>query len=261
MPLDIKAEIANVRKYYEEEGKQDLIRVLLTGESGTGKTFMASTAPKPIHIDSFDPTGTLSIRHWINKGDIIADVQYEDEDPFNPTVFKAWKATFEQRLKGGYFNSIATYWLDSATTWTDAIMNYTQGSSRAGKVPEWKSDYHPQKVTIRNYLRKIMKLPCHFILTAHIEPQKNREGSIIARRVMFSGKGAITIPLLFTEIWVTDVKETSKDNIYRVLLQKKGLLLGRSRLASKSVLDTYEPANLKYILKKSGMNYEDKELL
>jgi hypothetical protein len=103
-----------------------------------------------------------------------------------------------------------------------------------------------------------MTLPCHFILTAHLEPQKNDEGSIIAYRFMMTGKSSIIVPLKFDEIWVTTTKETSKGIEYSVKLNSTGFYLARSRLAGTGNLSKVEPANLREIIRKAGLSYEDK---
>ena len=261
MPIDVRVEAEELRSMYKKSPRQDYSSVLLTGESGTGKTTLLKTCPFPIHVDSFDPTGTKSVRDYIEKGHIIPDIRYEDEDPMNPTAFKSWMREFEARRVGKYFEAIGTYMIDSASTFVDAIMNYVQnnpGGSGAGKVPVWNKDYHPQKVLIKNWLRKCMNLPCHFILTGHLEPQKDKEGNIIAKRFLMAGKGAIVVPLLFDEIWVTDSKETSSGVEYFIRLVNNGMLLARSRLAGTGCLDAIEKPNFRNIIKKAGMNYKDK---
>ena len=262
MPIDAKVEAEKLRQMYKDDPRQKLATILLTGESGSGKTYGLQKCPRPIHIDSFDPGGSKGIKKAIGEGHVIVDTAYEDEDPMKPTAYAKWKGTFEKRLDGGYFESIGTYCLDSATTWTDAIMNHIQKKrGGAGSVPEWNKDYHPQKVRIKNRMRQFMTLPCHFVLTAHLEPQKDKEGNVTAWRVMFSGKGAITIPLLFDEIWVADSKEKREGYDYFIHTQRSGLFLARSRLAAEGRLEPKEPNNLMQIFKKAGLTYTDKEAL
>ena len=76
-----------------------------------------------------------------------------------------------------------------------------------------------------------------------------------------TGKGAITVPLLFDEIWVLENKDTSKGLEYYTVLQSTGMLLARSRLAGTGKLGKTEPTNLKHIFKKAGLNIEDKPAL
>jgi AAA domain len=262
MPIDAKIEAQKLKEMYKDDPRQELAGILMTAESGKGKTYSLRTAPFPVHVDSFDPRGTKSIRDLIDKGDVIADVRFENDDPLDPHAFKLWKKEFEARRVGGYFKSIATYCLDSASTFTEAVMNFIQKERGApGTVPLWEKDYYPQKVELRKWISKCMSLPCHFILTGHLENQKDSEGNIIARRFMMTGKGAITVPLLFDEIWVLENKETSKGLEYYTVLQSTGMLLARSRLAGTGKLSAKEPTNLRAIFKKAGLNYEDKPKL
>ena len=58
MSLDIKKEAEALRTLYASTASQQKRNFLLLGDSGSGKTQCASTAPRPIHIFSFDPGGT-----------------------------------------------------------------------------------------------------------------------------------------------------------------------------------------------------------
>jgi len=260
MPLDIKAEIKKIREYYANDTKQDSFNLLLVGESGSGKTFMSRTARKPVHIDSFDIGGTKCVRKWIDKGEIIADTQWESEDPLKPSEFKAWKKEFEHRLTNGYFNDFGTYWLSSGTSWSDAVMNYVLAKAGiAGEAPRFTKDYTPQKVMIRNYITKMLNLPCDFVFEGHLKLVEDPDKGTVFR-FMTTGQGMVTIPLLFDEIYVTSPKETSSGVEYRLLTKSTGTFLARSRLAADGLLDTYEKPDIKNILKKVGREYKDKEL-
>lgn len=260
MPLDIKTEINKIKEFYANDPKQSTFNLLLVGESGSGKTFMSRTARKPVHIDSFDVGGTKCVRKWIEKGEIIADTRWESEDPLKPSEFKSWKKEFEYRLTSGYFNHFGTYWLSSGTSWSDAIMNYVLAKAGiAGEAPRFTKDYTPQKVMIRNYISKMLNLPCDFIFEGHLKLVEDPDKGTVFR-FMTTGQGMITIPLMFDEIYVTAPKETSSGIEYRLLTKSTGTYLARSRLAADGLLDTYERADIKHILKKVGMPYKDKAL-
>lgn len=264
MPIDARLEAQKLLDLYKNDPRQGLATVLLTGDSGSGKTSILRSCPKPIHLDSFDPGGSKSVRDMILAGDVIPDIRFEKEDFKNPSAFKLWMKEFEARFVGKYFNSIGTYMLDSCTTFSMAIMNLVQASPKGsgiGQVPEWNKDYHPAKVYLEDWFGKILQLPCHVIVTAHLEPLKNSEGAVIGKRFMATGKAAILIPLLFDEVWVMDTKETSKSVEYSVKIANTGFLFARSRLAAKGILNHQEPADFRAILKKAGLNYEDKPRL
>ena len=103
MPYDAKTELKKVRDHYHEDPLQKRFSALVTGESGSGKSFLVRTCRKPIHIDSFDPGGTKCLRDLIDKGDIIADTSWEREDPYDPKRFGEWMKAVDIRLQTGYF--------------------------------------------------------------------------------------------------------------------------------------------------------------
>lgn len=251
--------------------------MLLIGEIGTGKTFIARTARKPVHIDSFDYGGATGLREWEQKGEIIIN-DYEDENPFNPQQFSRWKTEFETLRSGGYFDHIGTYMLDSSTSFEKAIMGLVmqQGGGltkakggRAGQVPEFTSDFYPTSVIATNWIKLVCTLPCDVIVTGHLAPkirkQKNDLGEIVEYTDGYQysaiGKAKDTIPLCFDEVYHTDVKEGSKGLEYYVITQRTDKHVARSRLAGEGKLQLRERPDIKHILKAAGLPTDDKPLL
>ena len=251
-------EFKRLRASYEEQSDKKNFSALVLGESGSGKSFLARTARGPVHVDSFDPGTGRGLRDCVTSGHIIIDSSFEDEDPMKPTQFALWEKTMERRIKEGYFNFIGTYVLDSSTTWSSAIMNeILRRAGIPGQNPRFTHDYGPQKATINNWLRRLLTLPCDFILTGHLELVKDEVSGKVSWRYMTAGKGSVTIPLLFDEIWVMEPKDSSKGVEYRILTQSAGGHLARSRMAQDGLLSKHEPADIKAALKKAGRNYAD----
>lgn len=262
IPLDIIKEASEIKTMYENDPTQDSFSCLLLGEAGSGKTFFIRTCRKPIHIDSFDPGGTKGIKKHIKSGEIIAATQYEKEDPMKPFAFNQWKKDMERRIKIGYFNHIGTYVLDSSSTWSDTIMNQIlKLAGIAGQAPRFTKDYTPQKMQIRNWISVMMALPCDFVMTGHLEAFKDEVSGSVTYRFLTTGKGVVTIPGLFDELWVCDPKETSQGVTYRILTQSTGKHIARSRLAEEGKLLQYEEPDMKKILKKVKHDFADKPLL
>ena len=267
MAYDYTSELNRVKDYYNSDALQQRFSALVTGESGSGKTYLASTCRFPVHIDSFDPGGTKGLRKWIASGDIVADTRWESEDPFKPAVFDEWKKTVEIRFRTGYFNHFGTYFLDSATTWADSIMNAQLGSvDKAGEAPKWNRDYTPQKIALINYVKKFMTLPCDFILTGHLKTLEEvlgqtKEGSDIKKvsyRFMAVGQAMVIIPLQFDELYVMYGEETSSGVKRKLLIDAQGKYVARSRLKGGGKLNSTEDPDIKKLLKKIGLNWEDK---
>ena len=261
--LNAKLMAKELAEKYKTDVRQQTFNLLLLGEMGSGKTFLARTARKPIHIDSFDPGGSKGLEDLIKKGDIIVDSRYESEKPMEPFAFTEWKAVMTSRVREGYFNHIGTYLLDSSTSWSKAIMNsILKKAGIPGTAPRFTKDYTPQKIAIENSIYECLSLPCDFILTGHLETFCDEsDGGKVRFRYMTTGKGALVIPTLFDEVWVMEPKSTSGGVEYRILTQNTGTYTCRSRMAKDGLLDQYEKADIKAILKKVKKDAEDKPRL
>ena len=266
IPLEILKEADELQDIYSKDPRQNSFNALVLGKKGSGKSFLARTCRKPVHIDSFDPGGTKGLKDLILKdgkptGIIIADTRYESEDPKDPKMFVEWRKQMEKRAKMNYFDHLGTYILDSSTTWSETIMNWILKAAHiAGEAPRWAHDYVPQKVQIRNWVREMLDLPCDFIMTGHLEGEKDEVSGRMTYEYMTTGKGVILIPLLFDELYIMDPKESSKGTNYRILTKATGSYTACSRLAREGLLEQYEEANIKSILKKVGLPTQDKPL-
>jgi len=269
MAYNAQDELKKVKEYYSEDPLQKRFSALITGDTNAGKTFILRTARKPVHVDSFDPGGTKCLLDLIKTGDIVADTQWETDDPFEPKAFAEWKRAVDRRMHVGYYDQFGTVCIDSATTFGEAIMNYGMGSrGRAGEVPQHRKDYNPQKVEMTNYIRKLMNLPCDFILTGHLRENKElimvdastgvrRED--ITYRFYTTGQAVVTIPLLFDEVYVIVGKGNPPKR--EMLIDSLGKYVARSRLKRDGKLDATEPPDIKALLKKAGFSHEDKPKL
>lgn len=277
MPYDYKNELKKVTDYYNGDPLQKRFSALVTGETNAGKTFLLRSARLPIHVDSFDPGGTKCLNDMIRKkenpnGQIVADTKWESDNPFAPDKFAEWKKSIDIRLAINYFHKFGTYCIDSATTWGIAVMNYQMASKDdAGGVPQHRRDYNPQKVEMVNYIHKLMRIPCDFILTGHLREIKKlvrvdtKTGisyEDIKYRFYTTGQAVITIPLLFDEIYVLTGRDgKGREPTREMLIDSLGEYVARSRLKANGKLDAVEPPNIKGLLKKIGLDWHDKPKL
>lgn len=272
MAYDYRKELKRVKDYYDGDPLQKRISILVTGETNAGKTYLLRTARKPIHVDSFDPGGTKCLRDLIAKGDIIADTSWEADDPFNPDTFAKWMKAVNIRFQIGYFEKFGTYCLDSATTFGDTVMNYQLASKdRAGEPPRHRQDYNPQKVYMTNYIKKLMRLPCDFIMTGHLREIKklvriDQKTGIATEDIKYrfytTGQAVVTIPLLFDEIYVMTGKDgRGREPKREMLIDSLGEYIARSRLKANGLLEATEPPDIKALLKKIGLDWRDKPRL
>jgi len=274
MSYDPMKELKRVTDYYNGDPLQKRFSAIITGETNAGKTYTLRTARFPVHIDSFDPGGTKCLVDLIRnkenpKGQIVADTSWETEDPFDPKVFAEWMKVTNIRLQTNYFSMFGTYCIDSLTTFGKAVMNYQLGlKSRAGEVPQHRHDYNPQKTFIENYIRKLMNLDCDFIVTGHlremeellsIDTQTGIRRTDIKFRLYVTGQAVITIPLLFDELYTIIGKGNPPKR--EMLIDSLGKYIARSRLKRNGKLEASEEPDIRKLLKKIGLKWEDKPRL
>lgn len=267
MPLDIKAEIADIQKRYNESSNTKYFRSVIFGDVGTGKTTCALTCPRPIHIDSFDPGGTKSVRRGIQEGWIVVDNSFENEDPTDPKALKLFEEHFNERRKSGYFDYFATYYLDSLTMFGKAALNLVvKKKGRVDGIPQTggqrggDNDYVLQQAMMETALRQILNLPCHVIITAHPDLSVDEDSGgkkIIGPNVV--GQLRARLPLMVDEIYCAQTAPTKEGSLkYRLLTQQDGIYRCRSRLAATGRISMYEDQDIKAILKKAGYPADDK---
>ncbi len=277
MALDARVEAQKLREMYMNDPRQQSFNLLLLGEKSSGKTNLLKTARMPVHVDSFDPEGCLTLRDEIIKGDVVADTRWEHENPLEPKQFKAWLSMFEYRLMSKYFDFIGTYCIDSTTTWSMAIMGQIMADdpkSKPGEIPKWGSGhYTKQRRMLENIVQRILSLPCDVILTGHLAPiyedkriplgnnEYDTQRELVRYDYMAVGQSAVIIPTLFSEMWVMQTEDGPLGPKYSLLTSRKGLYKAGTRLGAGGKLSQKEEPNIKAILKKCGLKWEDKEPL
>jgi len=258
--LNVQEQFAVLRKRFEEDPTRETFNALICGEAGTGKTYLLKTARKPVLVAGFDPGGHVTLREEIGKGEVIY-LNFAPDNPFKPWAFRQFASEFQDLESKGIFNHIATFALDSSTMFAEAILNYFVAQrGAAGKTPNGKTDYLPQKTELRNWLNKILALPCDVIVTGHLESEKDEVTGRLTYRYATTGKGTFLFPALFDEIYVMSAEETSQGIKRSIITASTGRYLARSRLATNGKIEPYEAPNIKNILKKAGYPTEDKPL-
>jgi len=265
--LRAKEKFAQISERYKNTAQNTTFNALIYGDFGTGKTSLLKTCPKPVYIHSFDPGGTKSIRREIEKGDIIADTSFEFSEKADAlSLYKEWDREFREMKNNGIFNHIGTFVIDSGTM-LNKILLEVASSVNSKNTPisglnirvAFLQDYRVQMVALEMIVKECTGLPCHFIMTGHVDRQKDETTGSFVNGPMLTGKHTQEIPLLFDEVYVAGNKQTSKGQEYYLITQNEGAFKARSRLAGMYPLDRREPQDIKALLKKCDFTYEDKE--
>jgi len=264
MQMEFKDEASKIQKLYKDQEAQEKVNFLISGPAGSGKTTVAETCRRPVLIHSFDPGGTRCLidkggKTLIDGASILADTRFENEDPLRPTVFNLWMNEFNRLSRIGFFNGLGTYFLDSATNWSEAYMNeLLKLDGRAGGVPQ-QQDYLKQIIKVRDAVKTMTTLPCDFVFTAHHEVQKDELTGRTRAELLITGKLRQKIPPMFDEIYVTQAKGTAAGVEYSFLTRNDGFYEARTRMG-RHTFEKYEKKDIKHLLRKAGKPCEDKEL-
>lgn len=200
---------------------------LMLGATGSGKTSQLLTLPGKKFAYLFDPNAIMSLQGH--------DVDYEEFYPrdismdvaslakggksSNVTggsrsdVYVAWEKDAEEKISSGFFDDYDVIAIDSCTTLLDLIMDYVLNiNGRAGSWPH-QDDYGPQMMTFISIIRTFAGMGKTLFVTGHLSMEKDELTQGIYRIPIMTGKLKDKIPLIFSDIFATDVTNDGKGNI------------------------------------------------
>jgi hypothetical protein len=198
------------------------LKVLVWSKSGTGKTRLAASARPlgPEYIFDFDSRldglGALPIEP-------IDYDTYRDLNPKQPKAFDSARMKLDALAVANPF-PYTTVVLDSLTTFQIAALHKSMVQTKAF-MPNLKrindgtagvevpvmQDYQGAMAFVEQFLMKLISLPCHVIVTAHEEVDKDPISEKMFWNLAVSGKLAIKLPGLFNELWRMNVTQITKD--------------------------------------------------
>jgi hypothetical protein len=198
---------------------EGLHRILLLGNTGTGKTSQFLTLPGKKFMYIFDPNALQTLRGY--------DVEFEE---FLPSAVKLdavpsskegqakadkvmmtqkadsylrWEKDWDDKYNKKYFNQFDWIGFDSCTTFLDLIMERLLTiEGRQGQFPQ-QNDWGPQMVTFTNIVRTAMSLNKPLFFTGHLKTDKDEVTQSIVQLPLFTGQLREKLPLLFSDIFLT----------------------------------------------------------
>lgn len=211
------------------------IRLLLFGDSGTGKTCFASGWPGPVHYADFDGK-VSSAAAFLADSPKLAEISYENYAPTDKigTAGARFNADLGKMRKEGKLPG--TLVLDSLTTFSDEMMRYLMklnpGIKRMdtlGAATPAMQDYQVARLFFKQMLGELLNLPCNLVVTAHVQMDKDEITGEILRTPMIAGKLSRELPILFPEVYRSYVKDgkylaqTKSDSKFQCRTQIRGL--------------------------------------
>lgn len=187
------------------------LKLLLIGESGSGKTSFLAGMPKP-WIADFDGkvvSGAEFLRK--HKPAQLAHVEYEDYASMKGApILPANKVNSDLgKFKTQVPFPYETVGLDSLTTFSDHSMEYLikanpgvvkRMATQGVQLPVLQ-DYQMARIWFKQFIGAMLALPCNVVMTAHIQTEKDEVTGRIIRSPMMAGKLAQELPIYFGEVW------------------------------------------------------------
>lgn len=205
-------------------------RILILGDTGSGKTTQLLTLPGKKFAYLFDSNALLSLqgsdvdyeeflpdRLNLNVQSLSKDKGGDKVTAHKNTLYADWQKDFEDRYKDGFFDQYDVIAMDSATTFLDLIMDRTLTiNGRAGSWPQ-QDDYGPQMSTFTNVCRTLTAMGKTIYMTGHLEMKQDELSKRIYRQPMMTGRLRTKIPLLFSDIFIATAENDGKGKINYLL--------------------------------------------
>jgi hypothetical protein len=233
-------------------------RILMLGDTGSGKTTQFLTLPGKKFMYLFDSNAILSLRgHDVDYEEFLPDrlnlsVRSLSKDKggdkttnYKNDLYVDWEKDFDTRMNDGFFDPYDAIGFDSATTFLDLVMDRILTiNGRAGQWPQ-QDDYGPQMNTFINVVRTLTSMGKTIYMTGHLEMKKDELAGRIFRQPMMTGRLRTKIPLLFSDVFVAEVENDGRGNIKHKIQTIPDRLTTTVRTAFKG-LDPFEDMTLDF---------------
>jgi len=204
-------------------------RILTLGDTGSGKTSQFLTLPGKKFAYLFDSNALLSLRghdveyeEWLPDQLNLAATSLKKDKGDHATVAKGsnlyqrWEQEFSDKLASGFFDQFEWVAFDSCTTFLDLVMDRILTiNGRFGQWPQ-QDDYGPQMIAFINVCRTLTSMGKGLYMTGHLDVRKDELTQRIFRKPMMTGRLTTKIPLLFSDVFVTEVEASEKGAIYKI---------------------------------------------
>jgi len=277
--IDLSQKIfTNLYDEYLKTEKRLYFKGCIIGPPKSGKTSSIVTAPKPILVLNFDPTGLQAIDHYLRDPESRIYVKdFSGDTPWSAEQYPRFIKMFEDFEAEGTFDQFATVFIDSQTSLIESQMAYIvnkavrSGKPRVEGVQPAVQDFQQQKLMMLNLLTRLFTLDCHVVIFGHEITVFDSENNVYNLITIgsYGGKSLpANLPTKFTEYYNTQVREVDRDQFeYSWITVKSssrqyvGSSLARfdRKTGKRTTLPHKVPQNFRKLFKLLDLNWEDKE--
>lgn len=193
-------------------------RIIVAGNTGSGKTTQILTLPGKKFVYVFDPNCLASLRgHDVEYEEFLPEVTEidstlkgfnkgaKDDSPASakePTLYLRWIEDLNRREAEGSFDEYDWVIFDSLTFLAQALMDrQLYINNRYGKVEDL-GDYRVVGSKLSDVFRTITSLPINIYCTGHLTSYQDEKTKKTEVQLQLPGKARVMLPLVCTNIWL-----------------------------------------------------------
>jgi hypothetical protein len=191
------------------DARMERLSMLIWGKSGSGKTVLASTAPRPILWINFDPDGVASIKR-------SSDVFVSDMANMGHDKVPSFKSndTIEAQLRTSLMANpdLQTVVIDSVTSFAQLALSHAvlSGKANGGSFKATMEAPGQAGYGIRNrlcldavnmFLRVTGALNRNIVFICHEDTKFGTDGAIASITLLLGGSLPEEVPLKISEVW------------------------------------------------------------
>ncbi len=218
---------------------QEAIQAVVMGRSGTGKTWLAGTFPRPNVLDFDGKLGVLRNPEFVKRYG-LRDVKFET---FSDTkrlkgmaidhfAFDAACAYFDEWMKpsGKWKNLETGEWeptsvddfdtwiIDSGTSLTEVARNKAlivlggtnrsktfEAAKKTGMPVMEQQDWGAERSLVEQFVRMVRSSGKNVLLLVHEAETTNKDGIVISVKPLFTGQSKEIIQSMFKDVWALKV--------------------------------------------------------
>jgi len=189
---------------------EDFDKILLIGDSGTGKTCFAASLPKPMLYLDFDGKVDSAAQFfkgadWLDQVDVRQLQASLISDPIDE--FMKITREIESKAKALPWKTLV---IDSVSTYSQAALKHivrtNPGIKRSPKDNPGLQDYGILKREFQRVIPGILGLPMNIVMIGHIKIDKDETTGEIIRSCNTDGAFGRDMPIYFKEVYRTYVK-------------------------------------------------------
>ena len=218
----------------DQLAQHDYVKLLVYGNSGSGKTCLSAGFPGPVLYLDFDHKISSAAKFYAKQPELLKNINVEQ---FAHLKGRARIDKLEAIVKGIYQEAekgtlpYKTIVIDSLTTMSSSILEHylvaQPGIKRALAGINAMQDYQLLDKQLTTLITGLLSLDCNVVMTGHLNMEKDETTGAVEYKPLMAGKFADKLPIYFEEVYVARVNEkgeyvlqTQSDHKYKCRSQR-----------------------------------------